>query len=484
MKKIRIGLSAVLVFAGTYVMADAWDIVPGLITMKPIENQAQPYPVPDPAELPAAPVFLADDAAPMPSAQKVSAVLQSLAGTPELSGTKLRALVIDAVTGTELVNVEANQATIPASVQKLLTTSAFLEAYGPAHRFSTKVMYDDDALYLVGGGDILLTADSQKLSAETKTSLRARGYGVPSSLSDLTSQTVTALNSKLPQSSSADSVGSPEKLYLDISLFTGPEFHESVAGDGVLDWIMPLTPIAINKGLGADNKFISHPAEAAAQEFVKQLASQGLNIEYAGVAQTSEAAKEIAKIDSLSVQEISNRILGDSDNSLAEVAAHLTAIKLGYPADFTGASTAISAQLKKFGISLDNFKVVDGSGFSEENRVTAAGIVKLLKHFWDCGDCFGTRITDGLPIAGLDGTLSGRYRTETGVASIGAGEIRAKTGTLLSANSLAGYLRTNAGRPLIFAILVEGNAPGGAKEVRSAIDTAMEKILTLGGTKS
>src|SRR2546423_281715 len=55
---------------------------------------------------------------------------------------------------------------------------------------------------------------------------------------------------------------------------------------------------------------------------------------------------------------------------------------------------------------------------------------------------------DALPVAGMDGTVSGRMRGTPAEANV-----RSKTGTLGNVRSLSGYVMTNAGRMLLFSIL-------------------------------
>jgi D-alanyl-D-alanine carboxypeptidase/D-alanyl-D-alanine-endopeptidase (penicillin-binding protein 4) len=89
----------------------------------------------------------------------------------------------------------------------------------------------------------------------------------------------------------------------------------------------------------------------------------------------------------------------------------------------------------------------DGSGLSRNDMITADASVQLLtfmsKHRY--ADVF----RNALPIAGVDGTLRNRMK---GTAA--ENNVRAKTGSLSSAASLAGYVTTGAGERLAFAVMV------------------------------
>jgi D-alanyl-D-alanine carboxypeptidase/D-alanyl-D-alanine-endopeptidase (penicillin-binding protein 4) len=108
---------------------------------------------------------------------------------------------------------------------------------------------------------------------------------------------------------------------------------------------------------------------------------------------------------------------------------------------------AVKSFLKTAGIRPESLVLNDGSGLSRNDMITAEATVQLLtfmsKHRY--ADVF----RDSMPIAGVDGTLRTRMRGTPAEKNV-----RAKTGSLSSAASLAGYVTTAAGEKLAFAIMV------------------------------
>jgi D-alanyl-D-alanine carboxypeptidase/D-alanyl-D-alanine-endopeptidase (penicillin-binding protein 4) len=88
---------------------------------------------------------------------------------------------------------------------------------------------------------------------------------------------------------------------------------------------------------------------------------------------------------------------------------------------------------------------VDGSGLTRYNLITPMSTVALLEKLYSL---LGEEETLALmPIGGVRGTISGRYRAPEGQPPF----VYAKTGTLSNNTSLSGYLYTDSGRRLTFS---------------------------------
>ncbi|HXE74924.1 MAG TPA: D-alanyl-D-alanine carboxypeptidase/D-alanyl-D-alanine-endopeptidase [Candidatus Xenobia bacterium] len=128
----------------------------------------------------------------------------------------------------------------------------------------------------------------------------------------------------------------------------------------------------------------------------------------------------------------------------------------------------LRAWLANLGINPDEVAIRDGSGLARAGLVTPRAVVKLLSYA--AAQPWGELYRDTFPVAGLDGTLKERMREAPTRA-----RVRAKTGTLNDANALAGYVETQTGEPLIFAIFVNHHRLGDrrALELMDAICAAL-----------
>ncbi|WP_028657720.1 D-alanyl-D-alanine carboxypeptidase/D-alanyl-D-alanine-endopeptidase, partial [Novosphingobium sp. B-7] len=109
--------------------------------------------------------------------------------------------------------------------------------------------------------------------------------------------------------------------------------------------------------------------------------------------------------------------------------------------------TARMAALQAAGLPPGSVSLYDGSGMSTYNRVTPRALALLLR--WGQAQPWGADWIAGFPVAGQTGTLKARLK-----GTPLEGKLRAKTGTLLGTQALAGFLPTAAGHTLAFAVLV------------------------------
>lgn len=112
---------------------------------------------------------------------------------------------------------------------------------------------------------------------------------------------------------------------------------------------------------------------------------------------------------------------------------------------------ALRAFLQRQKLPADEVKFEEGSGLSRNNLTTANATVALLVAM--ARHSAAADFEASLPVAGVDGSLRTRMK-----GTPAEGNVRAKTGTLRYANSLAGYVTTAGGERLAFCVMLNRNS--------------------------
>jgi D-alanyl-D-alanine carboxypeptidase/D-alanyl-D-alanine-endopeptidase (penicillin-binding protein 4) len=120
------------------------------------------------------------------------------------------------------------------------------------------------------------------------------------------------------------------------------------------------------------------------------------------------------------------------------------------------------------GVDDNDFFFYDGSGLSQDDRITPRAFTQLLTYA--ARQPWGLAWRWSLPVAGVDGTLVNHFRN-----SPLKGRVWAKTGTHNEVSALTGYLDSASGKTVAFSILVNGHRPGSDAEAQ-AIDRIVEAI--------
>jgi D-alanyl-D-alanine carboxypeptidase/D-alanyl-D-alanine-endopeptidase (penicillin-binding protein 4) len=157
-----------------------------------------------------------------------------------------------------------------------------------------------------------------------------------------------------------------------------------------------------------------------------------------------------------------------SQNLHAELLLRLLGKVHGKEGSFAQGTRVVRQFLVDAGVDDGDFYLVDGSGMSSQDLIAPRALTRLLSYAAD--QPWGPDWKATLPVAGVDGTLAGRFKN-----SPLKGQLWAKTGTHAEGNSLSGYLTAASGKTLAFSILVDDHKPGSEAEVQ-AIDRIAEAI--------
>lgn len=353
-------------------------------------------------------------------------------------GDNVSGVVLDAQTDRTLWGHNASTALMPASNTKLATATAALTVLGPNHRFTTKVVYGNGTLTLIGGGDRMLTGnDLAELAQTAVAGLKAAG--------------LTAV-----------------KVRVDDSLFPAPTLANGWNDGYYPDSVAPVRALVVD-GHGVTDTSID-----AGQVFAQKLAADGITVDGDVTrAQASFTDVPVARHQSPTLADTVHHMLKVSDNNIAETLLRMTALAVGRSATFEDGTAVVRGVLSKaYGISLDNFEIYDGSGLSRANRIPAATLADILDLATEprYQRVLGS-IVDGLPIAGEAGSTLGPEwgRFDDPNSSCAVGKVSAKTGTLTGAVALSGLTKGTDGRWKVFSF-VENGSTAAPNSIKDAMD--------------
>jgi D-alanyl-D-alanine carboxypeptidase/D-alanyl-D-alanine-endopeptidase (penicillin-binding protein 4) len=271
-------------------------------------------------------------------------------------------------------------------------------------------------------------------------------YPQPATLTELARRTVAALGHT-----------HRIQLRLDVSNWTGPRSAPGWKPGYVTEGdITPPSALELDEGRvnprAPQSPRSLAPAIQAGATFAALLRRDGVRISgdpKPGTAPRGSAL--LGSVGSPTVAQLVARMLTVSDDDLAEALGRAVARREHLPATFAGAARAVTTSVASLGVPTRGVALQDTSGLSHDDRITPQALAAVLRQAVSPGRLQLRPLLAGLPVAGLTGTLSGRYLTGPTVKA--AGVVRAKTGTLSGVNALAGVVVDRSGRLLIFAFL-------------------------------
>lgn len=164
----------------------------------------------------------------------------------------------------------------------------------------------------------------------------------------------------------------------------------------------------------------------------------------------------------------------NSDNLSAEMTLYALSEKYyGRPANADSGIKIIKELIDSIGFQSGNYRIVDGSGVSHYNVLSAELIAGSLKYVYKKYPEKFRTLRDSFPIAGVDGTLENRMKD-----SKAFNNVHAKTGTLTGVSCISGYLTTMKNHTLAFSIMMQ-NFVGSAKRVRDFQDKILGMLAEI-----
>jgi D-alanyl-D-alanine carboxypeptidase/D-alanyl-D-alanine-endopeptidase (penicillin-binding protein 4) len=342
---------------------------------------------------------------------------------PHVSPARSAAIALDLGSGATVYTQNPTLSLAPASNEKLPITFAALATLGPTYRLETDVLGEGQLdgttwtgrLVLRGGGDpTLSSAGLRSLAAQVRAAgIRRVTGGV---------------------------VG-------DESLFDARRTVSGWKAGFFLNESPPLSALVVDRDRVGG--YLSRaPALAAASGFVRALRAAGVAV--SGPVRTGIAADDafpLAQVFSAPLWTILRFMDRESDNFTAELLLkQLGAVEGGRGTSAAGASVVTQA-LVAAGVPMAGVRIVDGSGLSTLDRLTAGAVTAILHAAW-ANFSIRPAFVAALAIAGVNGTLEGRLKSPPT-----RGQVLAKTGTTREASALSGFVRDR----YVFAVLQNGN---------------------------
>jgi len=419
----------------------------------------------------AGPVLAAGKDGPLPTASGLAAALSGPLSSAQL-GPQVLAIVTNPLTGQVLYAKNDLTLATPASTAKLATATAALAVLGAGARFTTRVVSPRaGTVILVGGGDPVLAVQPYP----------AGDYPRPATLAALAAATARSV-----KASGRTSV----QLGFDTSLYSGPGLAPGWPASYVSTGnVTNIVSLEVDQGrlnaagnpedsddAGNFTPRAADPAQMAAAAFARLLSADGIKVSGQVSEQTAPAgASTLAQVSSPPLSAIVDQMLAESNNVIAENLARHVAISTGYPATFAGGAAAVTAELRKLGVST-GFDMVDGSGLSPQDAVAPATLAKLVQ--LAVMQPRLRSLLDALPVAGFSGTLARGGSAFGGISGTALGMVRAKTGNLATVTTLAGLAYDKDGTLIAFAFMADqvASLDGAA----TAIDDAASALAGCG----
>lgn len=426
--------------------------------------------------------------------------LNTMMNDPVLKNAHWGFVIYDPKTKKVISSYNETDSFIPASTTKLLTTETALSLLGEKFRWITQLEHsgevDEDGvlngnIYIVGSGDPSIgtgkagSSTYGSISSDFVAAMKNRGIKkvngnvivqnavFKENKMDFLPQNIVWLehqNYYLPVGTTANINPANEKLiakkaspfdkkntrYFYISPYINKMVYAEKFDGGAMTTKLPNAPVSL------------------ANTFRTALVKNGIAV--SGKVETKmtdpdpEPRNFITFYKSPTLAEIVHDTNQRSDNALSESLLRMVGFQKKGDQSLESGREVVENHLQTIGFDMEGLHYFDGSGLSRNNKVTPIAQVKYLTGIM--GTKFYKTFFDSLPIAGQTGTLKRSF------PGAGNGQVFAKTGTLNKVKTLAGYLKTNSGKTLVFSLMVN-NYSGSVDQVKNRMERILEPVYNL-----
>ena len=463
---------------------------------------------------------------------KANDILKEMVRSPEFQSSGISVLVTDLETGNRIIEYQPYLALSPASTVKLFTTAAALEILGPDYRPQTRIYKDgvvkDSILigniWIRGGGDMTLGSrffnDNEHLKdflkswsdsikslgiKQIKGSIIADGSefgysGVPDgwTWADIGNyygsgpSGIVLFDNSIRYSFRTGSAGNQTELIKTFPEVPELTFHNFIKSENVNDdnsyiYGGPYSndrfgtgSLPANKSQFAVRGSLPDPEFQLAVELTKALEAVGIDVgsDPKGVRKDMLYVNDHYGLDftllfSWKGQKVADIVKLTNMRSINHFAEQLVCL-ISYKKTGNGSYEKGIKELERYWeqkIDSKGLFLKDGAGLSRTNAVSAYHFCELLRQMETSPqkDVF----FNSLPVAGKSGTLFNLCRNQPG-----QGKVSAKSGTMARIKSYSGYVLTQSGKKLGFAIVLT-NFSGSSSNTGTWIEKILNQLALL-----
>lgn len=345
----------------------------------------------------------------------------------------------------------SGKALVPASIMKSVTTAALLQAAGPDYRYKTTVYTDGPLDMGILRGNLIVEGSCDP----------ALNSGVEPFGTDILQEIAEALRK--------EGINRIEGMVIiDSGQFAGPARPSS--------WQQADFSQSYGTGSHAFNfenncsgrRAVEKPENVFLTRLRKTLAESGVIIDGKDLGEGER--RHLFTHFSPSIDEIMRSCMMRSDNLFAESMLR-TYGKLNAGDGSTADAAAREYEMwRKKKMPLEGVAIIDGSGLSRSNRVTADFMTSVLQSMAD-----NEIYASFFPLAGQDGTLK-TFLAETPLE----GYIAMKTGSMKGIQCYAGYMLDDNYVPTHTVVIIMNDIKGSRDKAKKAAQTMLLDIFSDG----
>lgn len=372
-------------------------------------------------------------------------VLDNLKSNPGVDAASFSFLVVDLKSGKALESYNDNLPLIPASIQKALTIASVVKDHGINYRYPTDLYVRGHVkegtlagdVEIVGSGDPSLNTTRWPVSADF----------VEECYNELKNNGIRRIEGK---------------IWINNSLFSGPAVPPSWAqGDLSQSYGAGVYPFNFQNNANG-SRSVADPGKVFVDALKRRLAAGGIEV-VDTVSHESRRRVHLYTHKSPPLDEIMRSCMMRSDNMFAEALLRKFALGRGKKGSVEAGAEAETALWRNKGFDMKGIRIVDGSGLSRDNRMTARFMASMLRSM--SGNPYYVSF---FPLAGQEGTLR-RFLADTSLDSY----VALKTGSMNGIQCYAGYKLDDDYAPTHVIVIMINRMKG----QRSAVKRDVERVL-------